>query len=132
MLDKLAKAVTKIRVGSSFAEADGIVLHPSDFEAAVLSKTTGSGEYMAVSPIGGPAQSLWGLRTILTTDISEGTALVGAFGEAAIMLMRLAPRVETNPYSETSWATNTTVLRCEERIGLAIGRPSCLCVVTGL
>jgi HK97 family phage major capsid protein len=132
VLDALAKATNDLRVGASFAEADGIVLHPNDYLTAVLSKSSGSGEYMAVDPVAGAARSLWGLKVVLTTQITAGTALVGSFQECGMVLVRLAPRLDVNALGEAQFKKNTALIRVEERIGLAITRPTCLVKVTGL
>jgi hypothetical protein len=107
-------------------------MHPSDYLDAVLSKSSGGGDYLAGNPLESLVRQLWGKKTILTTMITEGTALVGAFAESALLLVRLGARVELNPWGEEQWRTNKVLLRCEERIGLAVFRPSVLVKVNGL
>jgi hypothetical protein len=67
-----------------------------------------------------------------TTTIPEGTALVGAFRECGMALLRLAPRVDFNGFGSEQFISNTVLVRCEERLGLAVTRPTCLLVHGGI
>ena len=129
--DAIMKAVTALRVGSSYAEADALVMNPTDYQSTVLEKDT-AGRYIAGDPRTIPSYELWGLPVTVTTQIPVGTALVGAFKEAAEAYIRWAPRIEANSFGTGEWIANKTLIRCEERIGLAVTRPTALCKVTGL
>jgi hypothetical protein len=130
-LDAMWKAIVDLRVGTSFAEADGVVLHPNDWSGMVTAKDT-TGTYILGDPMAGTRPSLWGLPVTLTTQITEGTALIGSFKEAAEMFVRWAPRIEVANQGAEQFKNNTTLIRCEERIGLAVYRPTALIKVTGI
>ena len=87
---------------------------------------------MAVDPVAGASHTLWGRTVVLTTQITAGTALVGSFQECGMVLLRMAPRIDINSQGEAQFTHNTALIRVEERLGLAITRPTCLCKVTGL
>ena len=55
---------------------------------------------------------------MLTTQITAGTALVGNFQVAGMVLLRMAPRIDINSQAEAQFTHNTALIRVEERIGL--------------
>lgn len=95
--DAIMKAITSLRVGSSYATATGIVMNPVDYQTAVLEKDS-QGRYIAGDPRTAPSYELWGLPVAVTTQIAAGTALVGAFADACETFVRWAPRIETNGF----------------------------------
>jgi len=129
--DALMKAITAIRNGAAYADATAIVMHPTDYQATVLEKDT-QGRYIAGDPRNIPTHELWGVPVTVTTQIATGTALVGAFPAGAEALIRWGVRLEVNGFSETEWKSNKQLVRCEERLGLAITRPAAFCKVSGL
>jgi hypothetical protein len=80
------------------------------------------------------AQKLSGMRVVATTKITLNTALMGAFSEAARIYLRQAPVVELAPNGggTTEFISNQTLARCEERLALAVPRPTSLITITGL
>lgn len=130
-LDAILKAIVKLRTGASFAAADGIVIHPNDWQETVLEKDSQL-RYLVGDPMDPAVLNLWGLPVKLTTDITEGTALVGAFREAGEVFWRMTPRIDVNAMGEEQFKNNTVLVRCEERLALALYRPTALCEVTGL
>jgi HK97 family phage major capsid protein len=130
-LNALEQAITSLRTGASFAEADGIVMHPSDW-SAIRRKKDSSGRYLATDPLAGEVDRLWGVPVVTTTTITAGTALVGAFQEAAAVFVRDPITVDVNNSGEAQFKSNKTLLRAEERLILAVPRPTCLVKLTGL
>jgi hypothetical protein len=57
---------------------------------------------------------------------------MGAFGESVAVYVREGIRVETANQGTTQFTTNTTLVRCEERLILTVPRPTGLLKVTGL
>ena len=89
-------AITDIRV-NGLTEPDAIIMHPSDWNQIVTSvtdvETSGSKEPIVRSCRRiwcRCCSSIWGLKVIPTTAISNNTVLVGKFGggEAANVVMR--------------------------------------------
>jgi HK97 family phage major capsid protein len=130
-LDALLKGVTDLRNGSSFAEPNAVVMNPSNFETIRLSKDT-QGSYLLGNPLSAAPASLGGARFLVTTRIAAGTALMGNFSEAARVFLRQEPTLEVAPASEDSFIQNQTLIRAEERLALAVVRPSALIKITGL
>jgi HK97 family phage major capsid protein len=132
------KAFTKIR-SVGFFEPDGIVLHPNDWEAVRLSKDSAN-QYYGGGPFtgaygnsGGMAPDmLWGKRVVVTTAITEGTGLVGAFKLGAQIWQREGITVEATNSHEDDFQYNRMALRVEERLALAVYRPKAFCSLTGI
>ena len=85
-------------------------------------------------PLNGSAEeSLWGVRTVQTTQIADGTAIVMSIATAAVGWHRMGLVVEfDNGWSGTNFETNTYTWRAEERISRNVPRPAAISVVTGL
>jgi len=78
------------------------------------------------------AEKLWGMRVVVTSAITAGSALIGAFGTGAAVHRRGGLRVEATNSHSTYFASNITAIRAEERLALCVYRPSAFTVVTGL
>lgn len=134
--DALFRAMTKCEVGSGLP-ADGIVINPTDYQTLRLGRD-GNGQYFGGGYFAGqygngdvPAQPpLWGLRTIVTSAIAQGTALVGAYKQAATVYRKGGVRVESTNSHASNFTTNMTTVRIEERVALAVRVPSALVKVT--
>lgn len=128
VLDTLELALNDLRTGSSFTGASGIVMNPADFSAARLLKNS-YGEYLLGHPTDTAPPTLWGVPVVVTTDIAAKTAVVGNFAEGSQLLIRDQVRVETQS-TGTDWTSNITRFRAEERVALAVLRPSMFVKVT--
>lgn len=135
--DAIHKAITKIRT-IGFFEPDGIVIHPNDWQELRLLKDDnlqyyGGGPFTGAygnSVVGG--NSFWGLRVVITTGITEGTVLVGAFKMGGQVWRRSGVTIEATNTHEDDFAYNLQTIRVEERLALAIYRPLAFCKVTGM
>lgn len=129
-LDAIHKAMTKIAT-TSFLMASGGVINPTNWETIRLVKTT-YGEYIYGPPQDGDGNMLWGIPFVKTTAMTAGTALVGAFDAATQIFRRNEVAFDVATQNEDDWKRNIVALRVEERLALAVYRPSGLCTVTGL
>lgn len=136
-VDAIYKAVTLVRV-NAFMEPDGLVVHPNDWQQIRLSKD-GNNQYYGGGPFTGAygnggiaSDSLWGLRVVITPSIAEGTGLVGAFSTSAQVFRRQGITIDASNSHSTFFAENKTMLRAEERLGLAVYRPAAFAKVTGI
>lgn len=135
----LYKAITKVRAIGKF-EPSGIVLHPNDYQAIRLTSDAntqfyGGGAFYAPygnGMVNGGIMPLWGLPCVVTTAITEGTALVGAFNIGAMIFDRLGVTVDTTNSDASDFQYNRIAIRVEERLGLVVWRPLAFCRVTGL
>lgn len=134
--DALFRAITKTALNSGL-DADGIVINPTDYQALRLSKDAngqyfGGGFFAGQYGNGGIQEQppLWGLRTVVTPAIAAGTALVGAFAQAGSVIRKGGVRVESTNSDEDDFTNNRVTIRAEERLALAVRRPSGFVKVT--
>lgn len=68
----------------------------------------------------------------MPSGVGAGTALVGSFGQGAQVFRRGGVTVEASNSHASLFLTNQVAIRAEERLGLAVYRPSAFTVVAGL
>lgn len=134
--DQIFKAMTAVTTGSGL-DADGIVIHPTDYQTFRLNKDAngqyyGGGYFQGQYGEGGVAEQppLWGLRTVVTPAIAAGTVLVGAYRQAATLYRKGGVRVESTNSEGNDFTTNKVTIRAEERVALAVRVPAGLVKVT--
>lgn len=137
IIDAIAKAMTAVRV-TGLLEPDGIVMHPTDWDAIRLMKDKnnqyyGGGPFTGAYGVGGFGipQSLWGLPVVVTTSIATGTILVGAFRTGAQVFRRSGLTVEASNSHDDWFQKNLTAIRAETRLALAVYRPTAFYAITG-
>jgi HK97 family phage major capsid protein len=134
--DALFRAMTKVQTATGLA-ADGIIINPADYQKLRLSRDAngqyfGGGFFAGQYGQGGvPLQPpLWGLSTVVSTAVAAGTAVVGAFKQAATVYRKGGVRVETTNSDLGKFTSNIITTRIEERIALAVRVPSAIVKVT--
>lgn len=114
-----------------------MVMNPTDYEALRLAKDS-DGHYFAggffANAFGeGFMQdpSPWGLNTVITPAIAEGTVLVGDFKSAGKIFRKGGISVEsTNSHGSNFTQNQRITFRVQERLGLAIQRPAAIVKLT--
>lgn len=130
------REITKIRV-ASFLDPDALVFHPNSwqkarFEADANGQFFGGGPFTGAYGQGGVAgDTYWGLRVVSTQAETDGTILIGAFRAAAQIFRRTGVTVEMTNSNEDDFTHNLVAVRAEERLALAVYRPSAFGTVTG-
>jgi len=135
--DAVFKAITKVRT-IGFFEPDGFVVHPNDWQRLKLLKDDNN-QYYGGGPFTGAygnqmmnVERFWGLPTVITTAITEGTALVGAFRLGGQIFDRMGIRMDSTNSNEDDFNKNLISMRVEERLALAVYRALAFCEVTGI
>jgi HK97 family phage major capsid protein len=130
-IDAIYRAITEVRV-DGLAEPTALVIHPLSWANIRLAKD-GNDRYYGDGPFG-PLQAdrLWGLPVRVTPLIAEGTALVGAFRPFAQVFRKGGIRVVASTEHDTYFTENKVAILAEERLTLAVYRPSAFCSITGL
>ncbi|POH63952.1 phage major capsid protein [Cryobacterium zongtaii] len=134
--DALYRAIAKVDIGSDLA-ADGLVIHPSDYQTLRLGKDS-NGQYYGGGYFGGTYGNgglewqppVWGLRTVVTSAIAAGTSLVGNYAQAATLYRKGGVTVESTNSDGNKFTTNKTTFRVEERVALAVRKPAAFVKVT--
>lgn len=111
------------------------MIHPDDFEEIRLSKASGSGDYLTAPVTDDDFDKLWNKRVVTSPVIAEGTALVGAFADGAVVWDREEARIS---WAETGlgdaagqelFTRNQIRARGEERIAAGVTFPQAFCAV---
>lgn len=103
--------------------ATGHVMNPADWAWIELLKDTAGG-YIIGNPQGAIAPTLWGLPVVTTQAMTIDKFLTGAFRMGAQLFDRWAARVELATENEDDFIKNLLTILCEERLALAVYRPS--------
>lgn len=134
--DQIFKAMTSVSTGSGL-DADGVVIHPTDYQTFRLNKDSngqyyGGGYFQGQYGTGGVQEQppLWGLRTVVTPAIDAGTVLVGAFRQSSTLYRKGGVRVESTNSEGNDFTNNKVTVRAEERVALATRVPAGLVKVT--
>lgn len=132
----LFRAMTKVQTATGLT-ADGLIVNPVDYQLMRL-KQDGNGQYYGGGPftgqygVGGILQQppIWGLRTVVSSAVAAGTAVVGAFAAAATVYRKGGIRVESTNSDAAKFTSNIITTRIEERVALAVRIPSAIVKVT--
>jgi HK97 family phage major capsid protein len=139
VLDAVEIAASQLRAGGRFVTPDAVIMHPLDYSIARRTKAT-TGEYVGgvnvfgrsapvtSNPKDGAHPELWGLPVVLTSEIAQGTAIVGAFARASMVWIQEGASVRVNPFAKQT--SNIVEIICEERLTLGVVAPAALSVVT--
>ena len=129
-LDSIYKAITEVRT-DAFAEPTAMVVHPQDWFDIRTSKDTTGNYLLGPATAEGPT-SVWGLQVRVTTAIAQNTGLVGAFRPHAQVFRRSGIDIAISTENEDYFIKNKLAVRAEERLALAVYRPSAFCKVEAL
>jgi HK97 family phage major capsid protein len=132
-LDGIRNAKRLVKVGVSRADADFVVLNPSDsMEFDLL--VDNEGRYRIGDPFGQAAgagpRPIWGLRRVESEAVAEGSALVGAGKIGATVLERQGVTILTADQHSDFFVRNLVVVLAEERLGFPVFFPSAFVDVT--
>ena len=135
--DAIYAAITAIRV-NAFCEPDGAVFHPTNWMEVRLTKDTAL-QYLGGGPFTGAygngpvplAESIWGLRVVVTSRMTLHTGLIGDFSQAMIF-QRSPLTVEASNSHASFFVENLVAIRAEERLALAVFRPAAFHLITAL
>lgn len=136
VFDAIYRAMTKVELATDLV-ADGIAINPADYQKLRLAKD-GNGQYIAGGPFQGQYgngqimenPAIWGKRTIVTPAIAAGTILVGAGKLGATIYRKGGLSLQATNTNEDDFVNNKVTILGEERLGLAVRRPSAFVKIT--
>lgn len=134
--DGIFKAMMKVQNDSGFA-ADAIVINPADYQTLRLAKDSNQQYYGGgyfYGPYGndpGVAEQppLWGLRTVVTSAVDQGTCIVGAFKIGGSIVRKSGVSVNIANTNEDDFIKNLITILIEERLNLAVRRPKAFVLI---
>lgn len=133
--DAIFKAFGLVSNATDF-QVDGIVINPTDYEKIRLSKD-GNQQYYGGGYFAGQYGNggimidppLWGRRTVVTSAITAGTVLVGAFAPAKVFRKGGLKVESTNSHAD-DFTNDKITIRVKERLGLQVKYPAAFVKVT--
>lgn len=128
--DVILRGITDINQIVGFANASAIIMHPAQWLAIRLIRTT-VGDYIWGHPsLQGP-QTLWGLPVIVTPAETAGRALIGDFQMYSHISRRMGLRIDVG-FVGDDFQRDIQRIRLSERLSLEIYRASAFEEVTNL
>lgn len=129
--DKIHNGITAIALANMAASV--VILNPLDWEKIRLSRDAsgagaGTGGYLFGSPAQAGDTTVWGLRTVVSVGIPEGTALV-CDPAGAMILIREGVNVLVSDSDRDDFTHNRVTVLAEMRAGLVVQRPDAFAVV---
>ena len=123
LADLILKGAMDVQEESGFA-ADGIIINPTDWYNLRIAKD-GEYRYYGGGFFGSQnVPNLWGIPVCVSTAVSAGTIIVGAFKTCASVVTNGGVRVEATNTDQDDFVKNLMTIRCEERLALAVRRPA--------
>jgi HK97 family phage major capsid protein len=108
---------------------DAVIVNPADWGAAERTREQYSaGNYgMYLNGVPGTMASAnpFGVRIVLSNNMTQGKFAIGAFDQAAVVYNRQGATVEMG-YVNADFTNNVVTLRAEERLALAVEKPSAI------
>jgi len=130
-IDALQKSFNDLRVGSAYATADLVAMHPTTWNAIQRQKSSFNTYLLDPNPATGIVDSIFGVTVVVNTWIPVGTAIVLDTNQSLLAWTRSSLIVEANPYGD-GWDSFYWQFRAWERIGLGIRWVDAINIVTGL
>ena len=127
--DLLLKAAMDVQDQSGFA-ADAFVINPTDWYNLRIGKNSNN-EYYGGGYFGAQAiPNLWGIPVCVSTAVSAGTAIAGAFKTCGSVVNSGGVSIEAVNTDQDDFVKNLMTIRCEERLALAVRRPKGFKILT--
>lgn len=127
--DAFFKAMTLVRV-TGRANPNACFIHPNDWQTIRLT-TTADGLYILGNPALVGADTLFGVRVVVTDAQTENTGLVvdTMFTELAV---RRGVEIQVSNSHSTYFIEGKQAIRADMRAALVVYRPAAICTVTGI
>lgn len=122
----LADSINKAKYemwAATGAMPDTVLVNPSDWSKLELLRETNGGAYLYGAPGTVAGGMPFGVRVVMNINITAGTFVIANMAEAATIFQRETAVVEMG-YVDSDFVRNLLTLRAEERLALAVDRPS--------
>lgn len=103
---------------------DTVIVNPADWGAMERTREgTGTGNYLYGAPGIAAQTNPFGLRVVLSNNMTAGKFLVGALRSSAVLYSRQGSTIELG-YQGDDFTSNLITLRNESRLGLGVEKPA--------
>lgn len=136
--DGILKAILAIKEQTGF-DANAVILNPADLYT-ILAMKDQNNQYLfggpAFAPYGNGAYSrvaqMWGVPMVPSSDVAQGTCLVGAFDRGASVVTKAGEgqRVEVSNSDQDDFVKNLVTVRIEERLVEVVRYPKAIYKLT--
>ena len=127
--DLILQAAMDVQEQSGFA-ADAIVINPADWYSLRVAKD-GEARYYGGGFFGAQnIPNLWGIPVCVTTAVSAGTIIVGAFKTCGSVVQSGGIGIDATNTDQDDFVKNLMTIRAEERLALAVRRPKGFKIIT--
>lgn len=117
-----------VAVELGLADANGVVVHPTDWAAMLKATDSGGGRLDSGGAFGVEPATAWGLPVVRSTAIEQGPALVGDFTQATVYV-REALTLRTSDADQDDFVRNMVTVLCEGRFALVVWAPQAFALV---
>ena len=105
---------------------DAVIVNPADWGTAERTREgAGTGSYLAGLPGTMSGVNPFGVRIVLSNNMTAGKFAIGAFDMACALYNRQGATVEMG-YVNADFTNNLVTIRAEERLGLGVEKPSAI------
>lgn len=124
--DNLADAVSRAKwsLWAKGATPDVVIVNPEDWGDVERMRST-DGHYLFGVPGTVAPQSLFNVPTVVSSHVPKGKFIVGSLRDSALIYARQAKTIELG-YVNDDFTRNLVTIRAEERLALAVDRPSAI------
>lgn len=122
--DNLADAINRAKYAlwATGNAPDTVIVNPADWSAMELARETG-GAYLYGTPGTLAGTTPFGVAVVMSNYMPQGSFLIGNLAGSATIYQREGATVEAGFVNE-DFTRNLVTLRAEERLALAVDRPS--------
>ena len=128
-LDTIRDAKRLVKTGPARADADGVIVHPTD-AAIIDERKDGVNRYLGNGPFNMGPNTLWGLPRVESESVPVGHAIVGAFKVGGTVFQREGTTIFASDSHADFFVRNLVAVLAEERLGLAVFFPAAFCYTT--
>lgn len=123
--DNLADAINRAKYAlwATGNAPDTVIVNPADWSAMELARETSGGAYLYGTPGTLAGTTPFGVAVVMSNHMPQGSFLIGNLAGSATIYQREGATVEAGFVNE-DFTRNLVTLRCEERLALAVDRPS--------
>jgi HK97 family phage major capsid protein len=123
--DNIVDAINKAKyslwaIGNS---PDTAIVNPADWGAMERLREGGTGAYLYGMPGVAAGRNPFGVNVVLSNHMPAGSFLIGALRTSTMVYTRQGTTIEMG-YVNADFTNNVVTIRAEERLGLAVDRPT--------